>query len=122
MGPGPSNVHPRVLAAMARPTIGHMDPAFLSMMDELKTLLQYTQYTFCTCNDLTLAISAPGSAGMETCFVTLLETGDRVIGMFGSRMKENIERCDTYSGRFSVGYPCCYLYSSRLSCRTTHGL
>ena len=94
MGPGPSDVHPRVLAAMARPTIGHLDPVFVNMMDELKQLLQYG---FQTKNELTISVSAPGSAGMETCFVNLVEPGDKVIvcsnGVFGGRMKENVERC-----------------------------
>lgn len=94
MGPGPSDVSPRVLAAMARPTIGHLDPEFVSMMDEVKALLQYA---FQTRNALTMPVSAPGSAGMETCFVNLLEPGDKVIvcqnGVFGGRMKENVERC-----------------------------
>jgi len=93
MGPGPSDVHPRVLAAMARPTIGHLDPAFIAMMDEMKVLLQYA---FQTKNALTIPVSAPGSAGMETCFVNLVEPGDKVIvcqnGVFGGRMKENVER------------------------------
>ena len=69
MGPGPSDVHPRVLQAMARPTIGHLDPAFVTMMEEIKELLRYA---FQTENDLTLPVSAPGSAGMETCFVNLI--------------------------------------------------
>ncbi len=94
MGPGPSDVHPRVLAAMARPTIGHLDPAFIQMMDELKSLLHYA---FQTENELTIPVSAPGSAGMETCFVNLVEPGDKVVvcqnGVFGGRMKENVERC-----------------------------
>ena len=94
MGPGPSDVHPRVLAAMARPTIGHLDPVFVGMMDELKLLLQYS---FQTKNELTIPVSAPGSAGMETCFVNLVEPLDKVIvcsnGVFGGRMKENVERC-----------------------------
>ncbi|MFQ5636036.1 MAG: pyridoxal-phosphate-dependent aminotransferase family protein [Gammaproteobacteria bacterium] len=94
MGPGPSNIHPRVLAALGRPTIGHLDPAFVEMMDELKSLLQYA---FRTKNDLTLPVSAPGSAGMETCFVNLVRPGDTVVvgvnGVFGGRMKENVERC-----------------------------
>ncbi|MEO5573943.1 MAG: alanine--glyoxylate aminotransferase family protein, partial [Gammaproteobacteria bacterium] len=94
MGPGPSNVSPRILEAMSRPTIGHLDPAFIDMMDEMKTLLQYA---FQTKNTLTLPVSAPGSAGMETCFVNLVEPGDKVIvcqnGVFGGRMKENVERC-----------------------------
>jgi alanine-glyoxylate transaminase/serine-glyoxylate transaminase/serine-pyruvate transaminase len=94
MGPGPSDVPPRILEAMARPTIGHLDPLFVAMMDEMKALLQYA---FQTRNSLTLPVSAPGSAGMETCFVNLLEPGDKVIvcqnGVFGGRMKENVERC-----------------------------
>jgi len=94
LGPGPSDVHPRVLEAMSRPTIGHLDPLFVAMMDEVKLLLQYA---FQTENALTLPVSAPGSAGMETCFVNLVEPGDKVIvcinGVFGGRMKENVERC-----------------------------
>ncbi len=94
MGPGPSDVSPRVLEAMARPTIGHLDPVFVSMMDEVKALLKYA---FMTQNELTMPVSAPGSAGMETCFVNLVEPGDKVIvcqnGVFGGRMKENVERC-----------------------------
>lgn len=94
MGPGPSDVHPQVLAAQARPTVGHLDPLFIGMMDELKQLLQYA---FQTKNDMTLAVSAPGSAGMEACFVNLLEPGDTVIvcrnGVFGERMRQNVERC-----------------------------
>ena len=94
LGPGPADVHPRVLAAMARPTIGHLDPVFVTMMDEMKQLLQYA---FQTQNAMTLPISAPGSAGMEACFANLVEPGDKVIvcinGVFGGRMKENVERC-----------------------------
>jgi len=93
MGPGPSDVHPRILAALSRPTIGHLDPLFVSMMDQVKILLQYA---FQTQNNLTIPVSAPGSAGMETCFVNLIEPGDKVIvcqnGVFGGRMKENVER------------------------------
>lgn len=94
MGPGPSDVHPQVLSAQARPTVGHLDPLFIGMMDELKQLLQYA---FQTTNDMTLAVSAPGSAGMETCFVNLLQPGDTVIvcrnGVFGERMRQNVIRC-----------------------------
>jgi len=94
MGPGPSDVHPRILEALSRPTIGHLDPAFIRMMDELKELLQYA---FQTRNAMTMPVSAPGSAGMETCFVNLVEPGDKVVvcqnGVFGGRMKENVERC-----------------------------
>lgn len=94
MGPGPSDVNPRILEALSRPTIGHLDPAFIDMMDEVKALLQYV---FQTENELTLPVSAPGSAGMETVFTNLLERGDKAIicqnGVFGGRMKENVERC-----------------------------
>jgi len=94
MGPGPSDVNPRILEAMSRPTIGHLDPAFVAMMDETKELLRYA---FQTDHELTMPISAPGSAGMEACFVNLVEPGDKVIvcqnGVFGGRMKENVERC-----------------------------
>lgn len=93
MGPGPSDVHPRVTGAMARPTIGHLDPAFVGMMDEVKQMLQYA---FQTKNQLTIPVSAPGSAGMETTFQNLLERGDKAIvcqnGVFGGRMKEVVER------------------------------
>ena len=94
MGPGPSDVNPRILEALSRPTIGHLDPAFISMMDELKTLLQFA---FRTTNQLTIPISAPGSAGMECVFANLVEPGEKLIvcqnGVFGGRMKENVERC-----------------------------
>ena len=93
MGPGPSDVHPRVLAALSRPTIGHLDPAFIGMMEETKGLLQYALRTK---NPLTLPVSAPGSAGMEACFVNLVEPGEEVIvcvnGVFGGRMRENVLR------------------------------
>ena len=93
MGPGPSDVSERVLHALARPTVGHLDPTFVGMMDEVKEMLQYA---FQTKNNLTFPVSAPGSAGMETCFVNLVEAGDKVIvcqnGVFGGRMKENVER------------------------------
>lgn len=94
MGPGPSDVAPRVLAAMAQPTIGHLDPLFIALMDDVKRLLQYA---FQTTNELTIPISAPGSAGMEAAFVNLVSPGDTVIvcqnGVFGGRMRENVERC-----------------------------
>ena len=93
MGPGPSDVHPRILEAMSRPTICHLDSAFIDMMDEIKEMLKYA---FKTDNELTMPISAPGSAGMEACFTNLVESGDKVIvcinGVFGSRMKENVTR------------------------------
>lgn len=94
LGPGPSDVNPRVLEALSRPTIGHLDPVFIEMMDDLKKLLQFA---FQTRNELTFPVSAPGSAGMETAFVNLVERGDKVIicqnGVFGGRMRENAERC-----------------------------
>lgn len=93
MGPGPSDISPQVLQALSRPTVGHLDPLFVGMMDELKSLLKYA---FQTENEFTIAVSAPGSAGMETCFVNLIEQGDKVIvcrnGVFGDRMRENVIR------------------------------
>ncbi|MEW5787329.1 MAG: alanine--glyoxylate aminotransferase family protein [Pseudomonadota bacterium] len=94
MGPGPSDVPQRILDAMARPTIGHLDPAFTTMMEETKALLRYA---FQTENKLTFPVSGPGSVGMETCFVNLVEPGDTVVvcinGVFGGRMLENVKRC-----------------------------
>lgn len=93
MGPGPSNVSPRVLLAMARPTVGHLDPAFLELMDELADQLREL---FGTANQMTIPISGTGSAGMETAFDNLLEPGDTTIigvnGVFGQRMVSNAER------------------------------
>jgi len=87
MGPGPSGVPPRVLQAMAAPCIGHLDPYFLSIMDETQHLLRFL---FQTENALTIPVSGTGSAGMETCFVNLVEPGDEVVvcvnGVFGTRM------------------------------------
>lgn len=94
LGPGPSDVSPRILAAMARPTIGHLDPEFVRMMDEVKAMLKYA---FQTKNEMTMAVSGPGMAGMEMCVVNLVEPGDKVIvcrnGVFGGRMISNVERC-----------------------------
>ena len=94
MGPGPSDVHPRVLKAMSHPLIGHLDPEFIRMMDEVKNMVMET---FITKNHLTFVVSAPGSAGMETCLVNLLEPGDECIicinGVFGGRMAEIASRC-----------------------------
>ncbi|MFC3052917.1 pyridoxal-phosphate-dependent aminotransferase family protein [Kordiimonas pumila] len=93
MGPGPSDVSARVLGAMARPTLGHLDPDFQRMMEEVKEGLKDL---FQTKNRLTFPVSAPGSAGMETCFLNLVEEGDTVIvvrnGVFGDRMRENVVR------------------------------
>jgi alanine-glyoxylate transaminase/serine-glyoxylate transaminase/serine-pyruvate transaminase len=94
MGPGPSNAHPRVLNAMSAPLLGHLDPDFLEVMADIKQMLQNT---FQTQNNLTFAVSAPGSAGMETCLVNLLEPGDEALicvnGVFGNRMSDIVERC-----------------------------
>ncbi len=94
MGPGPSDVPQRVLDASARQTIGHLDPFFITLMDEIKVMLQQA---YKTDNALTMPVSAPGSSGMETCFVNLVEPGETVLvcinGVFGGRMKENVERC-----------------------------
>ena len=89
MGPGPSDVSERVLKALSQQTVGHLDPTFVALMDEIKGLLQYA---FQTKNELTIPVSAPGSSGMETCFMNLVEPGDKVLvcinGVFGMRMKE----------------------------------
>lgn len=108
MGPGPSDVYPEVLAAMARPTIGHLDPAFVGFMDELNKRLRQA---FQTENAVTLPISAPGSAGMECCLVNLLEPGDKIViasnGVFGGRMIEIARRCgaDPVAVEFDWGTP-----------------
>jgi alanine-glyoxylate transaminase/serine-glyoxylate transaminase/serine-pyruvate transaminase len=94
MGPGPSNVHPRVLQAMAQSTIGHLDPAFTALMDDTMALLRQV---FRTENAFTMPASGTGSAGMETCFVNVLEPGDRAVvgvnGVFGERMCDVAGRC-----------------------------
>jgi alanine-glyoxylate transaminase/serine-glyoxylate transaminase/serine-pyruvate transaminase len=93
LGPGPSDVPARVLAALAAPTIGHLDPEYLRIMDETRVLLQQT---FRTRNALTLAVSGTGSAGMEACVANLIEPGDEAIvgvaGVFGGRIAEMAER------------------------------
>jgi alanine-glyoxylate transaminase / serine-glyoxylate transaminase / serine-pyruvate transaminase len=94
MGPGPSNVAPAVLEAMARPMIGHLDPEFVRMMEEIKTQLRAI---FRTRNEMTFPVSGTGSAGMEFCFVNLIEPGDPVLiginGVFGMRMADLAARC-----------------------------
>jgi alanine-glyoxylate transaminase/serine-glyoxylate transaminase/serine-pyruvate transaminase len=94
MGPGPSDVPAAVLEALARPTIGHLDPRFLALLDELKAMLRAC---LGTANELTLPMSGTGSLGMETCFVNLVEPGDRVLigvnGVFGERMADVARRC-----------------------------
>lgn len=94
MGPGPSPVPARVLAALAQPTIGHLDPAFLTLMDDIRTRLRAV---FQTQNEMTLAVSGTGSAGMEAAFVNVLEPGDKALvcvnGVFGGRMVDVAGRC-----------------------------
>ena len=93
MGPGPTEIHPRVLTTMSQPAIGYLDPVFVEMMEELKSLLRYVYQTK---NALTFPLSGPGSVGMEYCFVNLVAPGDKVIvcqnGVFGGRMVENVVR------------------------------
>lgn len=94
LGPGPSNVHPRVLQAMSTPLVGHLDPKFVELMDRTQELLRFV---FQTRNKMTLPISGTGSAGMETCLANLIEPGDEVVigvnGVFGTRMVEVAKRC-----------------------------
>jgi alanine-glyoxylate transaminase / serine-glyoxylate transaminase / serine-pyruvate transaminase len=93
LGPGPSEINPRVMAAMSLPAIGYLDPVFVEMMEELKSLLRYTYQTK---NALTFPVSGPGSVGMEFCFVNMVAPGEKVVvcrnGVFGGRMIENVER------------------------------
>lgn len=93
MGPGPSDVHPRVLAALARPTVGHLDPYYLDLMDDLQRGLRRL---FRTENRMTFAVSGTGSAGMEATVVNLIEPGDSMVvgvnGVFGARMCDVAER------------------------------
>src|SRR5438874_8265644 len=94
MGPGPSNAAPSVLKAMSAPLLGHLDPVFVKMMDEIKAMLRQV---FLTKNEMTFPVSGTGSAGMEFCFVNLIEPGDEAIigvnGVFGGRMVDVAERC-----------------------------
>ncbi len=94
MGPGPSDVAPSVLQALSQPLLGHLDPAFVRMMDEIKVMLREV---FLTRNEMTFPVSGTGSAGMEFCCVNLLEPGDEVVvgvnGVFGTRMVDVAERC-----------------------------
>src|SRR5580765_748554 len=94
LGPGPSDADPRVLTALAAPLIGHLDPEFLKVMDDIQSSLRSV---FQTQNRLTIPISGTGSAGMETAFVNLIEPGDTVAvcvnGVFGERMADIVTRC-----------------------------
>jgi alanine-glyoxylate transaminase/serine-glyoxylate transaminase/serine-pyruvate transaminase len=94
LGPGPSDVPARVLAALGAPTLGHLDPAYLKIMDHTRQMLREV---FRTKNELTMAISGTGSAGMEACVANLIEPGDEMIvcvnGVFGTRMRDVAQRC-----------------------------
>jgi alanine-glyoxylate transaminase / serine-glyoxylate transaminase / serine-pyruvate transaminase len=94
LGPGPSNPYPEVAPALVRPLLGHLDPEFLALLDDTAARLRAV---FRTQNRLTLPVSGTGSAGMEACFVNLLEPGDTAIvgvnGVFGERMCEVARRC-----------------------------
>lgn len=108
LGPGPSNVHPRVLQALSLPLLGHLDPEFLVIMDGVRSMLQEVLQTK---NELTFPISGTGSAGMETCLVNLIEPGDEVVvcvaGVFGVRMCDIVERCGAHLIRVDAewGHP-----------------
>jgi alanine-glyoxylate transaminase/serine-glyoxylate transaminase/serine-pyruvate transaminase len=94
MGPGPSNVDPRVNLAMAKPLLGHLDPYFIQIMHQVQALLREV---FATRNSLTIPISGTGTAGMEAAFVNVVEPGDKILigvnGFFGERMVEIAGRC-----------------------------
>ena len=93
LGPGPSNVHPRVMKAMLSPVLGHLDPDFVTVMEEIKKLLRLV---FRTANEITFPVSGTGSAGMEAAMANLIEEGDEVVvgvaGAFGVRLAEVAER------------------------------
>jgi alanine-glyoxylate transaminase/serine-glyoxylate transaminase/serine-pyruvate transaminase len=103
LGPGPSMVHPRVLRAMSAPLLGHLDPAFLAVMDEIQRALRQV---FATTNHCTIALSGTGSAGMEASIVNVVEPGDAVIvgvnGVFGTRLATVVERCGGKAIRIEV--------------------
>ena len=108
MGPGPSCVSDSVYQALAKPTLGHLDPEFISIMDQIK---EFVQKMLKTDNHLTVPISGTGSAGMETCFVNLVEPGDKVLilinGVFGTRMEDVASRlgAEVNSLNFDWGTP-----------------
>lgn len=108
LGPGPSLVHPRVLHALSAPLIGHLDPAFLNVMNEIQTLLRHV---FQTSNRFTIAVSGTGSAGMEASIVNVIEPGDAVIvglnGVFGTRLASVVERCGGKAVRVEASWGTC---------------
>ncbi|MGY8803569.1 MAG: alanine--glyoxylate aminotransferase family protein, partial [bacterium] len=105
LGPGPSNAHPRVLDALSHPLLGHLDPLFIELLDEVK---QGLRNVFGTTNAFTLPISATGSAGMEACMVNLLEPGDNILvgvnGVFGGRMCEVASRAGAKVHRVEAAF------------------
>src|SRR4030043_69677 len=105
MGPGPSNARPRVLLAMAKPLVGHLDPEFIRIMNDLQELLRQV---FGTKNPQAIPISGPGSAGMEAALVNVVEPGDRVLvcinGVFGERMADVAGRCGAHLRSLSVSW------------------
>src|SRR5262249_18812103 len=107
MGPGPSDVAPSVLNAMSQPLVGHLDPFFVQMMEELKSMLRQV---FLTKNEMTFPVSGTGSSGMEFCFVNLLEPGDEVVigvnGVFGTRMVDVAERCGAKVTKVDAPWGC----------------
>ena len=122
MGPGPSDVHPRVLAALARPTIGHLDPQFLEILNDVRDMLQAV---FQTQNRLTLAVSGTGSAGMETCVVDLIEPGDKMLvcvaGVFGARMVDVAQRAGAQVTRLDVPWGQVFSAEQVLAAIAQHG-
>ena len=108
MGAGPANANPRVLQAMGASLLGHLDPDFLRVMDDVKEMLRLV---FQTTNGITLPISGTGSAGMESALVNILEPGDTIVvgvnGYFGDRMAKIAERCGAIVHRVEApwGYP-----------------
>ena len=107
MGPGPSDVPPSVLAAMNQPLVGHLDPSFIGMMEDIKAMLREV---FITKNEMTFPVSGTGSAGMEFCFVNLIEPGDEVViginGVFGTRMADVAERCGAKVTKVEAEWGC----------------
>jgi alanine-glyoxylate transaminase / serine-glyoxylate transaminase / serine-pyruvate transaminase len=107
LGPGPSNIHPRVMKALLSPVVGHLDPDFVRIMEDIKKLLRIV---FQTANEITFPVSGTGSAGMETAMANLIEDGDEVVvgvnGAFGERLADaagrlgaRVHRVDAEWGR-----------------------
>src|SRR5207253_7603806 len=108
LGPGPSDAHPRVLAAMATPLVGHLDPEFLVIMGQTQDMLRRV---FQTKNTLTFPVSGTGMAGMETCVVNLIEPGDKMVvcvkGFFGQRIVEVAQRAGAENTRLDCPWARC---------------